>query len=138
MIENPLVLFDGVCNLCNGTVNFILKRDKKKQFRFVPLQSEAGKKLKKKFFASGEMDSVALIYREKIYFESEAVLMIARLLPPPWRWAAFFRVIPVEWRNRMYRCVAKNRYRWFGKKTACRIPTPEEKRFFPEREDLNL
>lgn len=138
MNKNPLVLFDGVCNLCNGTVDFILKRDRKKQFRFVALQSEAGEKIRKKFRFPEEIDSVILIHKEKVFYESDAALEIARLLPAPWKWAVFFRIVPCSWRNALYRWIARNRYRLFGKKKECRIPTPEERKFFPEPNDLNF
>lgn len=138
MNKNPYVLFDGVCNLCNGTVDFILKRDPKKQFMFVALQSETGQIIRKKISIPDEIDSVVLIYEEKVFYESDAALEIARLLPIPWKWAVIFRIVPVGWRNAVYRWIARNRYRWFGKKQECRIPTPEERKFFPEPTDLNF
>ena len=138
MIQNPVILFDGVCNLCNGTVDFILKRDKLKQFRFVPLQSEAGELIKQHFGLTEMPDSVALLYDGSVYMESEAAIKIARMLPFPWNLAGIFRVVPLRWRNSVYRCVARNRYRWFGKKSTCRIPSPEEHKYFPEANDLEL
>lgn len=138
MTNNPLVLFDGVCNLCNGTVDFMLKRDRKKQFLFVALQSEAGEKIREKFHFPAEIDSVILIHKEKVFYESDAVLEIARLLPAPWKWAVVFKIVPVNWRNAVYRWIARNRYRWFGKKENCRIPTPEERKFFPQPADLDF
>jgi predicted DCC family thiol-disulfide oxidoreductase YuxK len=138
MTNNPLVLFDGVCNLCNGTVDFMLKRDPKKQFRFVALQSEAGEKIREKFRFPEEIDSVILIHKEEVFYESDAVLEIARLLPAPWKWAVVFKIVPVNWRNAVYRWIARNRYHWFGKKENCRIPTPEERKFFPQPADLDF
>lgn len=138
MVKNPTVLFDGVCNLCNGTVDFILKRDRKKQFRFVALQSETGKKIRRKFRFPEEIDSVILILGEKVFYESDAALEIARLLPAPWKWASFFKIVPENWRNAVYRWIARNRYRWFGKKKECRLPLPEEKKYFPGPEELNF
>ena len=130
--KNPKVLFDGVCNLCNGAVNFIMKRDRKKQFRFVTLQSEAGKFLKEKFNIPSSTDSVILIFQNQIVTESDAAIKIAWLLPFPWKLAVVFNFIPKKIRDKMYRWVAKNRYKWFGKKETCRVPTPEEREFFPE------
>lgn len=138
MNKNPLVLFDGVCNLCNGTVDFILKRDRKKQFRFVALQSEAGEKIREKFRFPKEIDSVILIQEGKTFYESDTALEIARLLPVPWKWAVFFKIVPRGWRNRLYRWIARNRYQWFGKKEECRLPSPEEQKFFPGPDDLNF
>jgi predicted DCC family thiol-disulfide oxidoreductase YuxK len=138
MNKNPLVLFDGVCNLCNGTVDFILKRDRKKQFRFVALQSETGEKIRKKLRFPQGIDSVILIHNGKVFYESEAALEIARLLPAPWKWAVVFNMVPVGWRNAVYRWIARNRYRWFGKKTECRVPSNEERKFFPEEDELDF
>ncbi|SHF86802.1 Predicted thiol-disulfide oxidoreductase YuxK, DCC family [Mariniphaga anaerophila] len=137
-IQNPLVLFDGVCNLCNGTVNFILKRDKQKQFRFVALQSEAGMKIKQKLKIPNDVDSVVLIYNGKVFYESDAALKIVRLLPAPWKWLAAFQIIPQNLRNTVYRRIARNRYHWFGKKNVCRIPTASEREFFPGKNELHL
>ncbi|HKI89510.1 MAG TPA: thiol-disulfide oxidoreductase DCC family protein [Draconibacterium sp.] len=138
MQNHLLVLFDGVCNLCNGTVDFIIKRKSKIQFLFVALQSEAGKKLVEKYNIPSEIDSVILINDNNVFTESEAVLEIVRFLPYPWKLATAFKIIPKKWRDKMYKWIAKNRYRWFGKKTSCRLPSPEEKIWFPEFADLNL
>ncbi|HKI89885.1 MAG TPA: DCC1-like thiol-disulfide oxidoreductase family protein [Draconibacterium sp.] len=138
MLNYPLVLFDGVCNLCNGTVDFIIKRKNKTPFLFVALQSEAGKKLAERYHIPPDIDSVILINNNNVFIESEAVLEIARLLPNPWKLATVFRIIPKKWRDNIYKWMAKNRYGWFGKKTFCRLPAPEEKIWFPEVSDLNL
>lgn len=127
---NPVILFDGVCNLCNGTVDFLLKRDRKKQFRYAALQSDTGKALIQKFHIPEQTDSVVLIKLNKAYFESDAAIEIANMLPYPWRLGIIFGIIPKILRNKIYRWVAKNRYRWFGKRETCRIPVPEEKEFF--------
>ena len=138
MNTHPLVLFDGVCNLCNGTVDFILKRDRNRQFRFVALQSEAGEKIREKFRFPEEIDSVILILREQVFYESDAALEIARLLPAPWKWAVIFKAVPVRRRNAVYRWIASNRYRWFGKRNECRLPSAEEQKFFPGTDDLKF
>lgn len=138
MIQNPVILFDGVCKLCNGTVDFILKRDRKKQFRFVALQLEAGEAMKDHFGVPEKIDSVILIHQGMVFYESEAVLKIAQILPFPWRLAVVLKIIPLKIRNRLYRWIALNRYRWFGKKPACRIPTSEEIQFFPNIRELKL
>lgn len=138
MTTNPVILFDGVCNLCNGTVDFIIRRKHGGQFRFVALQSEAGEKLRQYFSISAETDSVVLIYNGSVFFESDAVLEIAWLLSWPWRLAVVFKIIPSKWRNKLYRWIASNRYKWFGKKETCRVPTAAERRQFPEWSDLEL
>ena len=129
-IQNPVILFDGLCNLCNGAVDFLLKRDRRKQFRYAALQSETGKVLIQKFHIPEHTDSVILIHLNKVYFESDAAIEISSLLPYPWRLGIIFQMIPKIIRDKIYRWIAKNRYRWFGKRETCRIPTPEEKEFF--------
>lgn len=138
MKNHPLVLFDGFCNLCNGVVDFIIKRKSKVSFRFVALHSEAGEKLVKKYNIPVEIDSVILIENNRAFLNSEAVLEISRRLPLPWKLAVVFKIIPKKWLDKVYFWIAKNRYRWFGKRTSCRVPTPEEKILFPEASDLNL
>lgn len=117
----PIVLFDGVCKLCNGAVDFILKRDKNKCFQFVALQSEEGVELVEKFKISLEIDSLILIKDDKLFIESEAAIEIACLLPTPWNCLSCFRIIPKKLRDRIYKWIARNRYRWFGKRDVCRI-----------------
>jgi len=119
--EKNIILFDGVCNLCNRSVDFVLKRDKKKQFYYVSLQSEEGKKLVKRYRIPSDTDSVILIRNTKVYTESEAAVEIARRLPVPWKWLSILRFLPQRWRDSLYRWVARNRYRWFGKRENCRI-----------------
>ncbi|MBN1986607.1 MAG: thiol-disulfide oxidoreductase DCC family protein [Prolixibacteraceae bacterium] len=136
MTDYPVVIFDGVCNLCNGVVNFILQHQRKKQFRFVALQSEAGEKAIQLLQIPPETNSVILYWKKRIYTESEAALEIARLLPAPWKWLVVFTIVPKKVRDKMYRWVARNRYRWFGQKQSCRLPSPREKQFFPEAGEL--
>jgi predicted DCC family thiol-disulfide oxidoreductase YuxK len=119
--RNPIILFDGICNLCNGSIDFILKRDVTKQFQFVPSQSERGDELKTRYKISKETNSVVLISENRIYTESEAVLEACRFMSFPWNWMVVFKIIPKKWRNAMYRWIAKNRYQWFGKRKDCRV-----------------
>jgi predicted DCC family thiol-disulfide oxidoreductase YuxK len=119
--ENKILLFDGVCNLCNGTVNFILKRDKSKQIQFVLLQSEVGKVLVSRLRLPEELDSIIFLSGDNVFIESEAAFEIAKLLPTPWNWFLIFKIIPVKLGNGIYRWIAKNRYHWFGKREKCRI-----------------
>lgn len=128
--KQPVILFDGVCNLCNGTVDFLIKRDRKKQFRFAALQSGTGKLLIQQFKIPENSDSVILIKSETVFFKSDAVLEIAGMLPYPWEIAIFLKLIPKKIREKLYDRIAKNRYSWFGKREICRIPTAEEREFF--------
>ncbi len=119
--QKPIILFDGFCNLCNGTIDFLLKHDKKKQFSFVPLQSDKGQQHIQKFNIPNDVDSVILIKSNYVYFESEAVVEIAGLLNFPWRSVRFLKYFPKKIRDRFYHWIAKNRYHWFGKRDSCRI-----------------
>ena len=119
--KNKIVLFDGVCNLCNGFAKFILKKDNKRQFQFISLQSEVGRELASGNNIQGDLDSVILIIRNNVYTESDAAIEILKLLPAPWKWIAVFMIIPLKQRNGIYRWVARNRYKWFGKSEVCSI-----------------
>lgn len=132
----PLVLFDGYCNLCNGAVNCIIRHDRKKQFRFVPLQSPAGKILISRFQVPENMDSVILIKNNLCFIESDAGLQIIRILGFPWNLFGMFWIIPKKIRNRIYRWIARNRYRWFAKKVTCTIPGENENHLSSVAEDL--
>lgn len=132
-VEHPIILFDGVCNLCNGSVLFIIKRDPQAKFRFASLQSDLGVKLLRQFeFPQGELNSVLLIKDQKLFQKSNAALEIARHLNGLWPMFYMFKIIPSFIRNTMYDWVAGNRYRWFGKKDVCMIPTPELRSRFLE------
>ena len=133
-----IVLFDGVCNLCNGAVTFIIDRDPDAYFRFAPLQSEAGgarlepepRDLVHKDLQDGDaLESIVLLEDGQRFTRSTAALRIARRLRGVWPLYAFI-VVPRPVRDRVYRWIARNRYRWFGKTDACRLPTPELARRF--------
>lgn len=129
--DKAIVLFDGVCNFCNSSVNFIIKHDKKDHFRFTPLQSEKGKLLLKQFNAEGKgLDSLVLIENNKLYMRSTACLKIAKKLSGIYSLAYIFIFIPSFLRDPVYNFIAKNRYKWFGKKDACMIPTQAVKEKF--------
>lgn len=128
-MKNPkIILFDGVCNLCNGAVNFIIKRDKKDGFKFAALQSEKGRELTLKYsIDTSKVDSILLIDGEKHYEKSSAALRIAKQLSGGYPLLFGFMVVPKFIRNWVYDFIAKNRYRWFGKKEQCMVPTAELK-----------
>lgn len=119
--KDYIILFDGICNLCNFWVDFVIKRDKEKLFRFVSLQSNEGKKLVMNYKIAPKTDSVILIKNNVAFVESDAAIEIGKMLPIPWKWASVFRIIPQKIRDMIYRWIARNRYRWFGKRKTCRL-----------------
>lgn len=124
--DAPIVLFDGVCNLCNGSVDFIIARDPDAAFRFASLQSEVGRALLRRHgLPEDDLASIVLVEGERCSTASEAALRVARRLRGPWRMAAVFLLVPRVIRDGVYGIVAAHRYRWFGKQNTCRVPTPE-------------
>jgi predicted DCC family thiol-disulfide oxidoreductase YuxK len=127
----PLLLFDGVCNLCNGYVQWLLLRDKKGIFRFAALQSETGQAhLRKLGYDTAVFDTVLLICGDRVYTRSDVALEICRLLGLPWSLLYGLKLIPRALRNAVYDLVARYRYRWFGRQEACLMPRPEWKNRF--------
>ncbi|WP_298348722.1 thiol-disulfide oxidoreductase DCC family protein [uncultured Dokdonia sp.] len=130
-MTKKIILFDGVCNLCNGAITFIIQRDKKDIFRYAPLQSEIGKELAAKHHIDlDKVDSIILVTEDKAYSKSTAALRIAKQLSAGWPLLAVFLILPRFLRDAVYDFIARNRYKWFGKKEACMIPTPELKSKF--------
>jgi len=130
-MTKKIILFDGVCNLCNGAITFIIQRDKKDIFRYAPLQSEIGKELAAKHHIDlDKVDSIILVSEDKAYAKSTAALRIAKQLSAGWPLLAVFLILPRFLRDAVYDFIARNRYKWFGKKEACMIPTPELKSKF--------
>ncbi len=128
---SAIILFDGVCNFCNGSVNFIITRDAKNYFKFAPLQSDVAHSLLEKHkIDKAATDSVILIENEKAYTHSTAALRVARKLDGAWSWFYVLIVVPRFIRDFFYKLFALNRYRLFGKTEACMIPTPEIKEKF--------
>ncbi len=120
------IFFDGVCNLCNSSVNFLIDHDKKKQFTFASLQSEYAERMFDKTEVDpGQLEGIVYLKGQKILRKSDAVLEIARELGGGWSLLYAFKVIPGVFRNKIYGWIAKNRYRWFGKRDSCRLPTPD-------------
>lgn len=131
--DKQLILFDGVCNLCNNSVLYVIKRDKKNKFLFAPLQSEIGEHLIKKFDVdTSKVDSIILYNpsKDSITYKSLAALNVAKHLGFPTNLLVVFYIIPNVIRNWVYDFIARNRYKWFGRKDACMIPTPELKAKF--------
>src|SRR5580704_3347897 len=126
-----VILFDGVCNMCNGFVKFVIKRDKKNIFKFASLQSKYGKGfLEQHHFNTVQYDTVILLDGKSIYTRSDASLRILNALGGFWKVLAAFRIIPGFIRNPIYDLLARNRYKLFGKKDTCMVPTPELKAKF--------
>ncbi|HET6567506.1 MAG TPA: thiol-disulfide oxidoreductase DCC family protein [Rhodothermales bacterium] len=131
--NRSVVLFDGVCNLCNGAVNFIIDRDPDGRFAFAPLQSApAHSLLAAHDLPADALDSLVLIEGGRAYVRSEAALRIARRLKGGWPLFYGFTIVPRFVRDQVYDWVAAHRYRWFGKQGACRLPTPELRARFLE------
>ena len=130
-LEGPIVLFDGVCNLCAGAVRFIIPRDRRGRFRFASLQSETGRRVLTGLGAEGPdpdepPQSLVLVANGRVYRRSGAALRIGAGLDRGWPLVAAFLVVPAPLRDLAYRVVARHRYRWFGKTTACDLPRDEE------------
>ena len=127
----PILLFDGVCNLCHGAVNFIFAHEKKPLLRFASLQSVEGQQLLKDHNLPPDyVDSLVLIDRHHAYTHSEAALKISAYLKYPFALGQVARIIPRPIRDYLYQWIAKHRYQWFGKKDQCLLPTPERKARF--------
>lgn len=125
-MDHPIILFDGVCNLCNSSVDFVIDRDPEARFRFASLQGEIGRGLLRQHDVAPEaMDSVVLIEEGRVHTRSTAALRIARRLPFPWPLFSIFFILPALLRDFFYDLIARNRYRWFGRRESCRMPTPE-------------
>ena len=135
--QHAVILFDGVCNLCNGTVDFVLRHDRKGRYHFAALQSEAGRRLAS---ANGNdpdrLETILLIQNGRVHRRSGAVLRIASGLGLPWSLAAVFLAIPWFLRDWAYQALAASRYSLFGKRDTCRLPTPEEQERFLKNDPL--
>ena len=127
-----IILFDGVCNLCNGAVQFAIRHDKRNRFLFAALQSEVGQHLiRERHIDTEKTDSIILIDPGIAYYtESEAALRITHEFGGLWKLLDLFHWMPASLRDPIYRWVARNRYKWFGKKEECMVPTPELKAKF--------
>lgn len=125
--NKEIILFDGLCNLCNGAVLFIIKRDRDDVFRFVSLQSDLGKEIIRYIGADVSKTDSIVWYKpgEAYYYKSDAALKIINRFGGFWGLLNLFKIIPAFLRDAIYDWVAKNRYRWFGKQESCMVPTPE-------------
>ena len=126
------ILFDGVCNLCNGFVRFVIARDRSAHFRFGALSSPAAQELLRAAGVHTPPDSIVLLEDGRVHFRSDAALRVARRLPFPWPLAFALTIVPRVVRDGVYDFIAARRYRWFGRREVCMVPTPElRRRFLP-------
>ena len=131
MNEHGIILFDGVCNFCNNKINLVIRKDKKDFFRFAPLQSETGKKIMADHgIIMPDPDTFIFIENNKIYNRSSAALHIAKHMDGLWKLFFAFIIVPRFVRDLFYRLIAKNRYKWWGVRESCMIPTPEVRKKF--------
>jgi predicted DCC family thiol-disulfide oxidoreductase YuxK len=135
--EAPLVLFDGECNLCNGAVQFLLRRDVRARLHFASLQSRAAQDALAAAPPRGPLpDSIAFVHRGRVRVKSGAALAIARQLPFPWPLLAVFWLVPYPLRDFVYDFIARRRYRWFGRRDQCWVPTPALRARFLDADEL--
>lgn len=129
--QHPVLLFDGVCNLCNASVQWVLLHDRQGIFHFASLQSESGKELLIKHGLNPlQFDSVVLVDDARYFLRSDAAFEILRRLGGSWRFLTVFQWFPRKLRDAVYNFIARNRYRWWGKRETCMIPRPEWKNRF--------
>lgn len=122
----PILLFDGVCNLCNASVQWVLRHDRQGVFRFAALQSKTGQQLLLRFgMRQNQLDTTVLVDGDRIFTHADAGLEIVRRLGGAWALLGIFRLVPRALRNSVYNWVARNRYRWFGRRESCLLPRPE-------------
>ena len=125
-VRAPLILFDGVCNLCNAWVRFVIRRDPTGVFRFAAQQSPVGRAMiEDRMKGAAQLSSVILIEDQAIYTESDAVLQILARLSPPWCWMALLRIIPRPARDACYQFIVCHRYQWFGRTEVCQVPSAD-------------
>jgi predicted DCC family thiol-disulfide oxidoreductase YuxK len=130
-MEQAIILFDGVCNFCNASVNFVIRRDKHDRFRFAPLQSAVGQALQEQYrLDPAALDTFILVENGQAYGKSTAALKVARRLGFPVNMTYGLMIVPRFLRDAVYSLVAKNRYKWFGKKETCMVPDERVRRKF--------
>jgi len=132
-VRAPLILFDGVCNLCNAWVRFVIRRDPAGIFHFAAQQSPTGRAIIEDHVSgASQLSSVILIEDTATYTESDAVLQVLARLRPPWSWIALLRIIPRRIRDACYRFVVRHRYQWFGRTEVCQVPSVDMRSRFVE------
>ncbi|MBA2176270.1 thiol-disulfide oxidoreductase DCC family protein [Halobacillus locisalis] len=127
---DKIILFDGECNFCDNSVQFMIKRDKNARFSFASLQSENGRKLLEQYKAPSDLDSFVLIENGQFHTQSSAALRVCKSLDGAWKLLVTLLIVPRPIRDFFYTTLAKNRYKWFGKKDQCMLPSKEQKKRF--------
>jgi predicted DCC family thiol-disulfide oxidoreductase YuxK len=131
MLQESILLFDGHCSLCNGAVDFVLKRDTKKKLLLASIQGTAGQGVLKKYeLPPSYLDTLVLVEEGKVYLGSTAALRVARFLGGGWPLFYGLIIIPKGVRDRIYQWISRNRYQWFGRRDTCRIPSASESAHF--------
>ena len=126
MDSSPVILFDGVCNFCNGIVNFVIRNEKGSRIRFATIQSDAGRRLLIQYgYPADDLSSFVFLENGKLYNRSTAALKVSKYLKGLWPVMIGFIIVPVFIRDALYKYISKNRYKWFGKKEICMVPSPE-------------
>lgn len=125
---HPIIAFDGVCNLCDGFIQWLIRRDKEKLFRYVTLQSKVGGILLDA--SEKEKETVVLVYKGAIYTYSDVGLQSMKILGGGWKVLSYLSILPKGFRDMVYHFIARNRYKWFGKKGECMVPTAEVRELF--------
>ena len=123
---HPIIFYDGVCNLCNGFVNFVIKSDKQSKVRFGALQNDAGKTIREHLSMTGEINTVVGMHNGIVYTHSDVLRVVAKSLGGAWLLILPFYIVPKGLRDIIYNYIAKNRYKWFGKSDHCQIPSKNE------------
>ncbi|HWB24275.1 MAG TPA: DCC1-like thiol-disulfide oxidoreductase family protein [Chitinophagaceae bacterium] len=124
-VSHPVILFDGICNLCDSSVQFVIRHDSKRKFRFASLQSTFGQEVLRQFkLPPMELNSFILLENNTLYTRSTGALKVAKKLDGMISWLYAFIIVPPFMRNAVYNFIARNRYKWFGKKDACWLPSP--------------
>lgn len=124
--DQPILLFDGVCNLCNGSMRFVLRHERRPDLRFCALQSESGARLLKRHGISTDyLGSLVLVEDRSVFLKSDAALRVVSYLKWPWSWGRAALILPRSLRDRAYDVITRNRYRWFGRHDACLLPAAE-------------
>jgi predicted DCC family thiol-disulfide oxidoreductase YuxK len=129
-VDKPIIFFDDVCVMCNTFVNFLIRVDRKQQFLFAPLRGETAAKILPPLADDPGSWSMVYVDESGVHDQSDASLRVYQRLGGPWRLLALARFVPRWIRNPVYRVIARNRYRWFGKRETCRVPSPEQKARF--------
>ncbi len=128
--NESIIFFDGVCSLCNSVVDFVHRRDNKNRFKYASLQGNTAKKMIPELLEDEQLDSLIYHHQGEIFTESSAALHIAKGMSGVWPVLFAFIIIPKNWRDAVYRWVARHRYQWFGKRETCRMPEAHERPYF--------